>query len=109
MVARGLGRPCVVGASDAHIDAQNSRLTTASGHVFGPGDLITLDGSEGTALAGAVPTRRPELTGAFAQLLRWADDARRMAVVRRLFWASIWASEAPTTQGRPRPRATTAA
>ncbi|MCI4662454.1 MAG: PEP-utilizing enzyme [Neomegalonema sp.] len=80
VVARTLGRPCIVGASDAQIDLTAQRLIACDGRVFGPGDLITLDGSEGVALAGVVQTRRPELTGAFAILMRWADEIRRLKV-----------------------------
>ena len=80
VVARGLGTPCVVGAADAELDLDARRLTARDGRVFGPGDEITVDGSSGDVLAGRAPTRRPELTGAFAKIMAWADDIRRLRV-----------------------------
>ena len=46
----------------------------------GKGDIITIDGSTGQVLAGAVAMRQPELSGDFARLMEWADAARRMKV-----------------------------
>lgn len=50
------------------------------GRVLRNGDVITLDGSTGEVLAGAVPMREPELSDDFAMLMDWADGARRMKV-----------------------------
>ncbi|MBY8977583.1 pyruvate, phosphate dikinase [Rhodobacteraceae bacterium NNCM2] len=80
VVARGLGTPCVVGAKDLTLNVDERTLTTADGRVFREGDVITVDGGEGQVLAGAVPTRLPEVTGAFATLMTWADDERRLDV-----------------------------
>jgi len=80
VVARGLGRPCVVGARDLALDRRAGRLTAADGRSFGEGDVVTVEGAEGTILAGAVETRPPEITGAFASLMGWADAVRRMGV-----------------------------
>jgi pyruvate,orthophosphate dikinase len=80
VVARGLGTPAVVGASDLTLDAAARRLTAADGRVFVEGDAITVDGSAGEALAGAAPTLQPEFSGALADLMGWADAARRMRV-----------------------------
>jgi pyruvate, orthophosphate dikinase len=52
VIARGLGLPCVVGASDLRLDSRDKRIVTADGRVFREGDLITLDGTAGEALAG---------------------------------------------------------
>ena len=80
VVARGLGRPCVVGAGDARLDIDSQTLQTADGRSFKPGATITLDGSAGEALAGAQPTLDPEPSGDFATLMGWADSFRRMGV-----------------------------
>jgi pyruvate,orthophosphate dikinase len=79
VVARGMGRPCVSGAGELQIDAKAGTLK-ARGRVFKAGDIITVDGSRGEVLAGAVKMIEPELTGDFATLMAWADAARRLKV-----------------------------
>jgi pyruvate,orthophosphate dikinase len=79
VVARGMGRPCVSGAGDLRIDYKEATLT-ARGRVFKAGDILTIDGSTGEVMAGAVPTKQPELSGDFATLMGWADAERRMKV-----------------------------
>ncbi len=80
VVARGLGTPCVVGASGLHLDMGARELTAPDGRVFREGDAITVDGTVGEALAGEAPTIQPEFSGALAELMDWADDVRRMRV-----------------------------
>jgi pyruvate,orthophosphate dikinase len=80
VVARGLGAPCVVGASSMHLDPVARRLTADDGRIFLEGDVITIDGAAGEALAGAAPTVQPEFSGPLAELMVWADDFRRMRV-----------------------------
>ncbi len=80
LVARGLGKPCVVGARTFALEPGGAGLRAPGGGRFGPGDEITVNGTDGTVLAGRVETRPPEITGAFATLMGWADDARRLAV-----------------------------
>ena len=80
VVARGFGVPCVVGASDLRIDPVAQVLRTRDGRTFGEGTVVTIDGSAGEALSGAVPMLQPELSGAFATLMTWADDTRRMRI-----------------------------
>ncbi len=79
VVARGMGKPCVSGAGGIRVD-YNTEVMTASGRTFKKGDIITIDGSTGEVLAGAVPMRQPEMSGDFARLMEWADGARRMKV-----------------------------
>jgi pyruvate,orthophosphate dikinase len=79
VVARGLGAPCVVGVGDLRLDMAAGVLT-AGGRAFREGDVITVDGGAGEALAGAAPMLRPEFSGAFATLMVWADAHRRMGV-----------------------------
>ena len=80
VVARGLGVPCVVGASELRIDGVIGLLRTGDGRTYGEGAVITLDGAAGEALAGSVPMLKPELSGAFATLMAWADEFRRMRI-----------------------------
>ena len=79
VVARGMGRPCVSGASGVSIDmaARTLRIGTRE---LKEGDIITLDGSNGEIMAGEVATVEPELVGDFATLMGWADQHRRMKV-----------------------------
>ena len=79
VVARGLGRPCVSGAGDIQIDfdAQLARIGKIE---LKPGDIITVDGTSGNVMRGEVPTLEPELTGAFATLMGWADEFRTMGI-----------------------------
>lgn len=79
VVARGMGRPCVSGAGELQIDAKNGELRVR-GRTFKAGEIITVDGSKGEILAGAVKMIEPELTGDFATLMVWADSTRRLKV-----------------------------
>jgi pyruvate,orthophosphate dikinase len=79
VVARGMGRPCVSGASEVRIN-EAAGTFTVRGRTFKVGDVITIDGSKGEVLSGAVPMIEPELSGDFAMLMSWADAARRMKV-----------------------------
>jgi pyruvate,orthophosphate dikinase len=79
VVARGMGRPCVCGASMLRIDAKLETMS-AGRQVFGKGDVITIDGATGQVLKGAVPMRQPELSGDFGRIMGWADELRRMRV-----------------------------
>ena len=79
VVARGMGRPCVSGAGELQIDTKAGELRVRS-RVFKTGDILTIDGSRGEILAGAVQMIEPELTGDFAALMGWADKVRRLKV-----------------------------
>ena len=79
VVARGMGRPCVSGAGEIHID-EKAGTFTARGRTFKTGEIITIDGSKGEVLDGAVPMIEPELTGDFQTLMAWADKVRRLRV-----------------------------
>ncbi|MEM0948140.1 MAG: putative PEP-binding protein [Pseudomonadota bacterium] len=80
VIARGLGLPCVVGASGLRLNRREKTLVADDGRVFREGDVITLDGSDGVALAGEAKLLEPALDGAFRTLLSWADDARDIGV-----------------------------
>lgn len=80
LVARGIGLPCVVGASGLGLDAKARCLTLENGEVLSEGDTITLDGSTGEVMRGAPELVEPELGGAFKEFMSWADEARTMGV-----------------------------
>ena len=80
VIARGLGLPCVTGADDLDIDSKAKTVTTQDGRVFSAGDVITLDGSAGQALAGAVELKEAGIGGAFQTLMEWADESRDIGV-----------------------------
>ncbi|MBV9370519.1 MAG: pyruvate, phosphate dikinase [Alphaproteobacteria bacterium] len=79
VVARGMGRPCVSGAGGIAID-MSARLMRIGGAEVREGETITLDGSTGEVMLGAVPTVQPELVGDFGTLMVWADKVRRLKV-----------------------------
>jgi pyruvate,orthophosphate dikinase len=79
VVARGMGRPCVSGASQVSI-AREGRVVTIGDRELKEGDTITIDGSNGQVMAGEVATIEPELAGDFGTLMEWADKHRRMKV-----------------------------
>ena len=79
VVARGMGRPCVSGASGLSIDMA-SRTLRIGGRELKEGDVLTLDGASGEIMAGEVATIEPELVGDFGTLMAWADQHRRMKV-----------------------------
>jgi pyruvate,orthophosphate dikinase len=79
VVARGMGRPCVCGAAAIRIDERAGTMTVG-GRVLKAGDIITVDGSTGQVIDGAVPMLQPELSGDFARIMAMADKLRRMKV-----------------------------
>ncbi|MEL6169755.1 MAG: putative PEP-binding protein [Pseudomonadota bacterium] len=80
VIARGLGVPCLVGANTMRLDRRAKTLTSPDGRVFREGDVVTLDGARGEALAGEVQLLEPALGEAFQTLLGWADEARDIGV-----------------------------
>ncbi len=79
VVARGMGTPCVSGASSVRIDYKNQRFTVMD-RTVNKGDVITIDGAKGEVMVGEVPMIQPELSGDFGLLMAWADNARRLKV-----------------------------
>lgn len=80
VIGRGLGVPCVVGASDLTIDRKRQEIVAPGGRRFASGDTITVDGTTGTVLAGAPDMLEATLDDAFQTLLAWADDFRDIGV-----------------------------
>ena len=79
VVARGMGRACVAGAGDFHIDYAHQQMTV-KGTTVKAGEIITINGSTGEVMLGEVPTIQPELSGDFATVMGWADGVRVMKV-----------------------------
>src|SRR5262249_1237575 len=72
VVARGWGKPCVVGCEAVKIDEKNQKITIA-GKVVKAGEFVTINGTTGDVMIGKVPTVPPTMTGDFATLMTWAD------------------------------------
>jgi pyruvate,orthophosphate dikinase len=80
VVARGMGKPCIVGAESVQVDLKG-RQFTAGNTTVKEGEAFTLDGSRGRVLAGAVRMIEPDkISGEFEELLRWADSFSRLEV-----------------------------
>ena len=79
IVARGMGRPCVVGAGGVVVDAGAGSFTAAARTVR-RGDVVTVDGASGEISMGELPLERPHPGGPFDTVLGWADEARRLGV-----------------------------
>jgi len=79
VVARGWGKPCIVGAGDVAIDYARNEFSV-NGKRVKRGDWITVDGTTGRVIAGQAPLVDPELGGDFYQLMEWADKLRRLKV-----------------------------
>jgi pyruvate,orthophosphate dikinase len=78
VIARGLGLPCVVGAS-IRVDGRDRKIT-AGDRTLSEGDIITVDGSTGEVLAGAADMLAPALDDGFQRLLAWADEFRDIGI-----------------------------
>lgn len=79
VVARGMGRPCVCGAGEMQIKEAEGRFIV-HGREVKKGEIITVDGAEGQVLFGEVEMTKPDLSGDFGELMKWADDVRRLKV-----------------------------
>jgi pyruvate,orthophosphate dikinase len=79
VVARGMGKPCVSGCEELHIDPKGREAAIRQIHIK-EGDFITIDGSRGEVYLGEVPTVAPEISDDLLTLLRWADEIRTMGV-----------------------------
>ncbi|HEX8494792.1 MAG TPA: pyruvate, phosphate dikinase [Pyrinomonadaceae bacterium] len=79
VVARGMGKSCVSGASMLNVDYGQQQFSV-DGTVVPKGEWITVDGSTGRVFLGQVPTVQPTLGDDFKELMSWADDFRRLRV-----------------------------
>ncbi len=79
VVARGMGKPCVSGSSEIKIDYENKEFSSGNYKVK-EGDVITIDGGSGKVMLGKVPTVKPDISGDFSKLMKWADQYRKLKV-----------------------------
>lgn len=79
VVARGMGKACVCGCEQLKIDLRKKEVTVGD-LTLSEGDLISIDGSTGRVIKGEVPLIDPELSNEFRQLLKWADEVRKLRV-----------------------------
>ncbi|WP_147125490.1 putative PEP-binding protein [Shimia ponticola] len=75
VIGRGLGLPCVVGASDLTVQEGERRILCA-GSILKEGDVIAVDGSTGDIIVGDVPMIEAGLDDSVTTLLTWADEMR---------------------------------
>jgi len=79
VVARGMGKPCIVGCNDMRIDYSAKKLLVDSKAIL-EGDVITIDGSNGNVYVGEIPTVEPKLTDDFKTILRWAQKLKKLGI-----------------------------
>ena len=79
VVARGMGKCCVSGASNLKIDYK-ARTLEIDGKVYNEGDFISLNGTTGEVYEGKVATQKPELSGDFGEIMKLADKYAKMLV-----------------------------
>jgi len=79
VVARGMGKPCVSGASGIRVD-EKARTLSVDGRVLREGEWISLDGSTGRVYLGEARTIDAEVSGEFGTFMGWADEMRRLKV-----------------------------
>ena len=79
VVARGMGTPCVAGAGELKVDYKAKTISVGK-TVVKEGEMLTIDGSTGEVILGAVPTIQPKLTGEFGILMKWVDEIRTLGV-----------------------------
>jgi pyruvate,orthophosphate dikinase len=80
VVARGMGKPCVAGCGELFVDAAKGEMTI-DGRTFKAGDMITINGTNGAVIAGAVPLVPPHMDDPnLLKIMTWADETRRLKV-----------------------------
>jgi len=80
VVARGMGKPCVVGCSQIEIDWEGRSLGVDGKKVVSEGQKLTIDGSAGKVYAGEVPTVEPEISSEFKELLQWSSEMKGIKI-----------------------------
>ncbi|HVX02965.1 MAG TPA: pyruvate, phosphate dikinase [Nitrososphaera sp.] len=81
VVARGMGKPCVVGCSQIEIDPERGASFSVAGRVaVTEGQKITIDGSTGRVYTVEVPTVAPEITSEFKEILQWSAEMKAIKI-----------------------------
>jgi pyruvate,orthophosphate dikinase len=79
VVARGMGKPCVSGVADLRIDYDGKFLKVGD-VIVKEGDMLSLDGTTGQVMVGALKLVLPEMTGDFGTFMGWVDSVRTLKV-----------------------------
>jgi pyruvate, orthophosphate dikinase len=79
LVARGMGKPCVAGASALEVDLEAKELRI-NGTVLHQGDTLAIDGTAGVVTVDDVPLQEPHVSDHFETVLAWADELRKLGV-----------------------------
>ncbi len=79
VVARGMGKCCVVGCESMWVDYAD-QLFRVGDRVVSKGEWVTVDGNTGQVYAGRIKTVEPELDDHYEKLMGWADEFRTMRV-----------------------------
>ena len=79
LVARSMGKPCVVGCGKLKVDYERKKCV-ADGITVREGDPITIDGSSGNVFVGEVPTIKPKIPIEWPILLSWAQKSKRLGI-----------------------------
>ncbi len=80
VVARGMGRCAICGASELIIDEINKTITTKNGKILKEGDYVSLDGTTGIVYEGKIKTIEPKIDGDFKEFMSWASEYKRLKV-----------------------------
>ena len=79
VVARGMGKCCVSGASDIHVDEDEGTMRIGE-NIYTKEDTISIDGSTGKVYIGDLETQSPQLEGNFETFMEWVDEYRDMKI-----------------------------
>ena len=80
VIGRGMGLPCVVGASNMRFVVTQRQIIAPDGRVFVEGDQVTVDGSTGQVLAGGAKMQEAALDDTFNRLMGWAEDVADIGI-----------------------------
>jgi len=80
VVARGMGKTCIVGCEAVEVD-QKTRIMKVNGKIIKEGEWISIDGTSGEVFMGKLDSVKPQgLEGPLAKLLSWADEIRKLGI-----------------------------
>ena len=79
VVARGMGKPCVVGAESLAINIEDKSISNGD-IILKEGDVISLDGSLGEVYTGALAVEPPNMSESFLKLMEYCDEYRKLSI-----------------------------
>lgn len=79
IVARGMGKPAVVGCDALKIDPEK-REARVGELVLREKDVVSIDGASGNVYLGEVPLVEPSMSESMLKILQWADELARLSV-----------------------------